>query len=74
MVNVALLVRLEAKPGKESDVAKFLRDGLAVVDAENRQPPLGLLFNSDRRHSAYSTLFQMRLDARPIYPVGSPRR
>jgi len=34
MVNVALLVRLEAKPGKESDVAKFLRDGLAVVDAE----------------------------------------
>ena len=34
MVNVALLVRLEAKPGKESDVAKFLRDGLAIVDAE----------------------------------------
>jgi quinol monooxygenase YgiN len=34
MVNAALLVRLEAKPGKESDVAKFLRDGLAIVDAE----------------------------------------
>src|SRR4030088_1157211 len=34
MVNVALFVRLEAKPGKESDVAKFLRDGLAIVDAE----------------------------------------
>jgi quinol monooxygenase YgiN len=34
MVNVALLVRLEAKLGKESDVAKFLRDGLAIVDAE----------------------------------------
>ena len=34
MLNVALLVRLEAKPGKESDVAKFLRDGLAIVDAE----------------------------------------
>lgn len=34
MVDVALLVRLEAKPGKESDVAKFLRDGLAIVNEE----------------------------------------
>ena len=34
MVNVALLVRLEAKPGKESEVASFLRGGLAVVEAE----------------------------------------
>ncbi len=34
MVHVALLVRLEAKPGKESEVAKFLRDGLAIVDDE----------------------------------------
>lgn len=31
MVNVALFVRLEAKPGKEADVAKFLRGGLAIV-------------------------------------------
>src|ERR1700686_3290587 len=34
MVNVALFVRLEAKSGKESDVAQFLRDGLAIVEAE----------------------------------------
>ena len=34
MVNVALLVRLEAKPGKEADVEKFLREGLAVVQEE----------------------------------------
>jgi quinol monooxygenase YgiN len=34
MVNVALFVRLEAKPGKEADVAAFLRDGLAIVEAE----------------------------------------
>ena len=34
MVHVALLVRLEARPGKESEVAKFLRDGLAIVDDE----------------------------------------
>jgi quinol monooxygenase YgiN len=34
MVTVALLVRLEAKPGKESEVESFLRDGLSVVQAE----------------------------------------
>ena len=34
MVNAALFVRLEAKAGKEADVAKFLRDGLAIVEAE----------------------------------------
>ena len=34
MVKVALLVRLEAKPGKEADVAKFLRDGLPIVQGE----------------------------------------
>ena len=31
MVNVALLVRLEAKPGKESAVESFLRSGLSIV-------------------------------------------
>jgi quinol monooxygenase YgiN len=34
MVNVALYVRLEAKPGKEKDVEAFLRGGLAVVQGE----------------------------------------
>jgi quinol monooxygenase YgiN len=34
MVNVALLVRLEAKPGKESAVEDFLRSGLPLVEAE----------------------------------------
>ena len=33
-VNVALFVRLEAKPGKEEDVANFLRDGLSLVQQE----------------------------------------
>lgn len=33
-VNVALLVRLEAKPGKEEEVAAFLHDGLALVQQE----------------------------------------
>ncbi len=34
MVNVALFVRLEAKPGKEAEVEDFLRGGLAVVQQE----------------------------------------
>ena len=34
MVTVALLVRLEAQPGKEAEVERFLRGGLAVVQEE----------------------------------------
>jgi hypothetical protein len=34
MVKVALLVRLQAKPGKEEAVAGFLRGGLAIVQEE----------------------------------------
>ncbi|MEO5930599.1 MAG: antibiotic biosynthesis monooxygenase [Candidatus Kapaibacterium sp.] len=34
MVTVGLLVRLEAKPGKEADVEKFLKGGLALVEDE----------------------------------------
>jgi len=34
MVHVGLLVRLEAKPGKEADVESFLRSGLAIVQDE----------------------------------------
>jgi quinol monooxygenase YgiN len=33
-VKVALFVRLEAKPGKEAEVEKFLRGGLALVQQE----------------------------------------
>ena len=34
MVNVALFVRLEAKPGKEKEVEDFLRGGLPLVQDE----------------------------------------
>ena len=34
MAKVALFVRLEAKPGKEAEVAQFLRDGLSIVQTE----------------------------------------
>jgi quinol monooxygenase YgiN len=34
MVHVALLVRLDAKPGKEVDVENFLRSGLPLAQQE----------------------------------------
>jgi|SRR5438105_644660 len=34
MTNVGLLVRLEAKKGKELEVEKFLRNGLPLVERE----------------------------------------
>lgn len=34
MVTVGLLVRLEAKAGKEAEVEQFLKSGLALVQAE----------------------------------------
>ena len=33
-VSVALMVRLDAKPGKEEAVANFLKDGLSLVQEE----------------------------------------
>lgn len=34
MVTVALWVRLEAKPGQEAAVERFLKDGLSIVQEE----------------------------------------
>lgn len=34
MVRYALAVKLEAKPGKEAEVAAFLKSGLALVNEE----------------------------------------
>ena len=38
MVKVALLVRLEAQPGKESAVAKFLENALPLANHETTTP------------------------------------
>ncbi len=38
MLKVALFVRLEAKAGKEKDVAKFLETGLALANQEATTP------------------------------------
>lgn len=42
MEKLALLIRLEAKPGKEDDVQNFLKSGLELVNQE----PGNLLLNS----------------------------
>jgi quinol monooxygenase YgiN len=38
MYKVALFARLEAKPGKEKEVAKFLETGLALANQEATTP------------------------------------
>jgi quinol monooxygenase YgiN len=38
MVTVALFVRLEAKAGKENEVARFLETGLALANQETATP------------------------------------
>lgn len=38
MVHVALLVQLQAKPGKETDVARFVENGLALANQEPATP------------------------------------
>ena len=38
MPKLALFVRLEAKPGKEAEVVKFLETGLALVRQESTTP------------------------------------
>lgn len=38
MYTVALFARLEAKPGKENEVAKFLETGLSLANQETTTP------------------------------------
>lgn len=38
MLTLSLFVRLEAKPGKEEDVAAFLKQGLALANREATTP------------------------------------
>lgn len=38
MLKVSLFVRLEAKPGKENDVAEFLKKGLELANQESTTP------------------------------------
>lgn len=53
MVTVALFVRLEAKPGKEPEVEKFLKGGLPIVEGE---PATSSMASSRARQTLFLTL------------------
>jgi len=38
MVKLGLFVRLQAKPGKEADLGRFLRQGLELANQEEQTP------------------------------------
>ena len=38
MVKLGLFVRLQAKPGKEADLGRFLRQGLELANQEKQTP------------------------------------
>lgn len=64
MVKVALWVRMEAKPGKESDVEDLLRGGLSIVQQEPATTAWFAIRLGPRR-SAFSTPFRTKPAARP---------
>ena len=68
-VNVALFVRLEAKPGKEADVAEFLKGPRL-----NRRRLPGSAFVSDPQPLPSSTLFPMKPAGKGIWPEKWPPR
>jgi hypothetical protein len=68
MVKVALLVRLEAKQGKESAVAKFLENALPLADRK-LQLPFGSPCVWGRRRSEYSTHLPTKWAVKPISQV-----
>jgi hypothetical protein len=72
MSKVALYVPLEAKPGRENEVAEFLRSALPLV--ANRAPLHGLPFKKAHRHSRFSIPLTTRPDATRISMARSPQR
>ena len=63
MVKLALFVRLEAKPGKEEDVRRFLLDGLPQVGLDHFLPADGAfyLYADISRFSTDSFAFATRM-------------
>jgi hypothetical protein len=61
MPKLALFVRLEAKPGKEAEVVKFLETGLALARQEPTTPIWFAL-----RLSPSSLAFSTHSTSRPI--------
>jgi hypothetical protein len=72
MVRVALLARLEAKPGQESAVEELLKGALPLANAETATAP-GLRTRSGRRRSESSMPSPTNPDGKRISPVRLPR-
>ena len=53
MINLALFARLEARPGKEADVEKFLAAGLAMANDEPTTPIWFALKTSPRSYAIF---------------------
>jgi quinol monooxygenase YgiN len=68
MTTKALFVKLEAKPGKENEVAKFLRDGQRLV----QQEPATIAWFGIRLGPTTFAIFDAFADdaARDAHPVG----
>jgi hypothetical protein len=65
MVKTGLLVRLEAKSGKEKEVAAFLDAGLPLVQDEPETTAWFAIRLGGRHHSAFSMCFPVkRIDRR----------
>ena len=73
MTTKALFVRLEAKAGKENEVAKFLRDAQGLVHRSPQQLP-GSAYDLAQPPSPSSTHFQMKPDATRTCRERLPRR
>ena len=73
MTTKAIFVKLEAKPGKENEVAKFLRDGQGLVAQEPATTAwFGIRFGPTPLPS--STHFRMMPDETRICREKLPRR
>ena len=65
MYKVALFARLEAKPGKENEVAKLWRQGWPWQSKSQRRL-CGSLCGWARQRSAYSTRLPTKTDVKRI--------
>ena len=73
MVKVGLFARLQAKPGKETEVAKLLEGALALA-REERETTVWYALRFGPRPSASSTRSRRRAAARRTSTAASPRR
>jgi hypothetical protein len=73
MITVGILVRLEAKPGKEEELAALLMQGLELAN-RRRDPPCGSHFDSEEEASPSSMLSQMKQADKLISTDPLPKR